>query len=127
MRSNVYDVIADLEAGRVVSPRRIKALIRVKKTVLDGFLKLASHDAGYAADARSEAEKTEKEIAGYEGILAGAEDVLDRLNRAMPGYRDGKSFEAIRNMRLEWEAEAAGFPHYVRHIKPGAVDIDRAV
>jgi hypothetical protein len=56
-------------------------------------------------------------LAAHDAMIAALASAL-----AACDMRDTRRRDALRDMRLEWEAEAAGLPHYARHIKPGAVD-----
>jgi hypothetical protein len=121
-RDEICDIVADINEGRIVSPRRIKTLIRTKKSILAGFEKFVVNGGRHADVAQKEAKKLWTEIARYEDILDGAEDIIDILNRAARTCPEEER-DLILSMKCEWEAEATGLSWCVRHISPGFVEV----
>jgi hypothetical protein len=125
------DVLADLRAGRIVSPKLVrKQLIATAKAQMDTFLGIAN-GAGYSEeirrDARRTAERCAVELAEYKVLLANAEEVVARLDAEIArlgGWKGaGGAIARLRDLRREWEAEAAGLPHYARGIFVPSADV----
>jgi hypothetical protein len=57
-------------------------------------------------------------------MLANPEAVIDAIGAAMLRAATFEDRKKLYDMRLLWEAEAAGYPSYVRHIRTDAVDVE---
>lgn len=122
MREKAADVIEDIRAGKVVSPRRIKNLIRTRRHVLAGFEWFVENGGEHAAEARKEAGEIRREIERYMRILARASDIAEALH-SVPVEFPGDGRKEIRDMMREWDAEAAGCSLYGRYTEPGALSV----
>lgn len=129
MRDLKCDVLADLNAGRIVSPKRIKNLIRINKIMI-GTYEQRFLGKPYARDAARLIEKLKAEVEAWEAVLAASAGVIDALEdvieRTSP-ITEGDKRKALENMRTEWGCYAGGVSsRWTRHIRPGAVDLPRA-
>jgi hypothetical protein len=124
MRDPKCDVLADIDAGRIVSPKRLKSLIRINETMIKSFERFG--DARFAGDVALHVKKLRAEIGALRDLLAASDKIIDDLEAAI--YAAGvKDAQALKDMKIEWEAYSAGISSYwTRHIKPGAVDLPRA-
>ncbi|MDR1574109.1 MAG: hypothetical protein LBS24_07345 [Clostridiales Family XIII bacterium] len=124
----VNEALAD---GKILSPGYIRDMIRRLEIRLNGFEIFARSSflsQARAAAARRDFAATAAEIGRYRAILADAENVIDTLRDAMLSAPTLKERERLRNMRLQWEAEAAGgakYARYVRNIPSGVAEISK--
>lgn len=117
------DILADIGTGKIVSPKRIKQLIRENKARKGCF----AHFLDSPSCAREAAEKIaeiNKETEALGKMLEASHEVIDVLAAAVC-KADAFSDEAksLNDMKLVWQAYAAGAEHYTRHLKPSVVDV----
>ena len=124
-REKISGITKDIEEGLIISPKRLKYLIRVKKQIMRAYEKFTDMKGEPGEKARSVIAQLEEEIAGYEAMLAGAGDTAARLEQAFRsgGARDIGKLLKLRDMMFEWEAEASGLQRYVRNLNTVSVDI----
>jgi hypothetical protein len=127
MRDLRCDILADIAAGKIVSPRRIKRLIREDGIIIDGYKKFLGNSEETDREVARKIEGLRSEIGALKAMLAASESVLDTLDDAIAGVsplRDAEKRKALENMRAEWGSHSAGISsHWIRHIKPGAVEL----
>jgi hypothetical protein len=117
------DILADIKAGKIVSPKRIKQLIKENKARAAGFARFLDNES-CAREAAEKMAEINKETEVLRDMLAASDEVIDVLTAAVT--KDGALSEdskALKDMKLEWEAYTAGAEHYTRHIKPSVVDV----
>jgi hypothetical protein len=120
-------ILADLKAGKSVSPKRIKRLIREDKIVIKGF-------EGFSLNSEETSRAVTRNIAGLrseiealESVLAASDKIIDALTEAAFKAESPEEAGRLRDMATEWSCHAAGVSSYwTRRIKPGAVDLPRA-
>jgi hypothetical protein len=125
MYEKISGITTDLEAGLIISPERLKYLIRVKRRMLLTCEKFTGLKGWNGENARADAASLKEEIAGYEALLAAADDVIAALNReyALTCVGDIERRQELRDMRVKWEAEASGLQHYVRNLRIDNVNL----
>jgi hypothetical protein len=124
MRDVRCNILADIEDDKIVSPKRIKQLIREGEIIIKTFKRFEG--TKHAGDAALQIKKLRVEIETWKSLLAAADKVIDDPDAAIYTVT-GDDAQALRNMKLEWETHSAGISsQYTRHIKPGAVDLPRA-
>ena len=123
---NICNIISDLNRGMVVSPKRIKYLIKVKETMLAGFRIFEKKDGRVGVDARASVGRLKREIEGYKAMLADATGTAERIERAMLDCALAESArrEALTRLYREWRAEAEGLAWCARSVLPGAVSLE---
>jgi sulfur transfer complex TusBCD TusB component (DsrH family) len=124
MRDLRCDILADIKDGRIVSPKRIRQLIREDEAQIKGFSRFLDSDA-HAKEAARKIAEINTEISALNAMLDASYDVIYSLTDAIyAATAGGEDVESLKNMKTEWEACAAGISSYwTRHIRPGAVDV----
>jgi hypothetical protein len=114
-------ILADIRAGRIISPKRIKRLIRENKIISKTYEHYL--ETPHRGDALKMIEGLRAETDALEAMLAASDKVVGDLDEAI--YAAGiEDKQALRDMKVEWETHAAGVsPYWTRHIAPGAVDV----
>jgi hypothetical protein len=128
VNESIAKIKADIRAGLIVSPCRIKRLIDTKRKERECIERFAAMPGETGERARKAARELDDETAGYERALKNADYFIMALEREAEGLsvRDIVRVFKLRDMRLEWEAEALKKPVYTRYIRAGAIRCEGA-